>query len=56
MINLTPHAISVLLNDGTTKVFEPSGTIARVSTVETVIGEVDGITVVILGDICREVL
>ena len=46
MINLTPHAIKVQLADGTVTVFEPSGTLARVSTLETVVGEYAGVPVV----------
>ena len=37
MINLTPHAISVQKADGSMLVIEPSGTVARVATIETVI-------------------
>ena len=45
MRNLTPHSIHVAV-DGEIRVFPPSGEIARVSTVEQVIGEFNGITVV----------
>ena len=45
MRNLTPHSIRVAV-DGEIRVFPPSGEIARVSTVEQVIGEFNGITVV----------
>lgn len=38
MLNLTPHAITVRSPDGTDHTFQPSGTVARVATVETVIG------------------
>jgi len=45
-INLTSHAISVKKNDGSTFTVEPSGIIARVSTHEQVIGELDGVPLV----------
>ena len=45
-INLTPHAIK--LNDGT--VFEPSGTIARVSTNHSEF-DADGICRIVFGDV-----
>ena len=38
MRNLTPHPIAVRSPDGTETVFPPSGTVARVATVETVVG------------------
>jgi len=38
MINLTPHPISLQLADGTLITFPVSGTVARVSTIESVIG------------------
>ena len=41
MLNLTPHAISVMdTNTGEVIVLPPSGTIARVSTTEVVVGTV----------------
>ena len=45
-INLTPHALSVLLPDGSTITFQPSGTVARVTTEEVVVGETGGIPLV----------
>lgn len=45
IVNLTPHAITVRLESGD-RVFEPSGTEARVATTATPAGEVDGIPVV----------
>lgn len=45
MLNLTPHQITVIKDDGTTFVFDPSGTVARVSTVEEVVGVVGGVPV-----------
>lgn len=45
-VNLTPHPIVVRLSDGTERKFEPSGTVARVSSTDEVVGEVDGIPVV----------
>ena len=45
LINLTPHAITV--NNGTvSKVYEPSGMVARVNTESKVIGSVDGFEIV----------
>lgn len=44
LINLTPHAINIIVN-GETKTIEPSGTIARVVMTQERIGEVDGIPV-----------
>ena len=38
MLNLTPRAITVRAPDGTDHVFQPSGTIARVSMLEQQIG------------------
>lgn len=38
MLNLTPHSITVVGADGTEKTFPPSGQVARVATVEAVIG------------------
>ena len=46
MLNLTPHAITIQRPDGTRVTFEPSGSLARVSTVEVVVGEYNGIPVV----------
>jgi len=47
-VNLTPHTIKIvaLATDGKEIVVEPSGTIARVETIEKVIAEVDGIPIV----------
>lgn len=41
MLNLTPHPITIRCVDGYEVTFPPSGTVARVSTVETVIGSRD---------------
>lgn len=38
MLNLTPHAIVVRSPDGTDHVFPPSGKVARVAMLETVVG------------------
>ena len=46
MLNLTPHQIVVRRADGTDVVYPPSGTIARVASVEEVTGEIDGIPVI----------
>lgn len=50
--NLTPHEINIFL-DGNMISIPPSGTIARVDSVDTVIGNVDGIPVVrsTMGDV-----
>lgn len=45
-INLTPHAITILLSDGSAITLPPSGTVARVTTEEVVVGETGGIPVV----------
>lgn len=45
MINLTPHAITIRTKDGDVT-FEPSGTVARVETRETTVGERFGVQVV----------
>lgn len=41
MLNLTPHPISLRFSDGYVVTFHPSGTVARVSTIETLIGSMD---------------
>lgn len=46
MINLTPHAITLQRPDGSRVTFPPSGNLARVSTVEVTVGEIDGIPVI----------
>lgn len=53
MLNLTPHAITLIASDGRETVIPPSGTVARVSTTEEVAGMLDGIPVVIrrFGDV-----
>jgi len=54
LINLTPHPITVVGEDGEVKlVIPPSGKIARVKTEQTVIGEINGIPVVktVFGDV-----
>lgn len=38
MLNLTPHPITIVREDGSRVTFEPSGLIARVATTETQIG------------------
>lgn len=43
MLNLTPHAITVRLPDGTERTYPPSGTVARVATYETSAANLDGI-------------
>lgn len=46
LLNLTPHAIVLRLQDGTDTVIPPSGAIARVSMIEEVIGTVAGMPLV----------
>ena len=48
MLNLTPHPISIRRPDGSDLTIQPSGTVARVATVETVVGicPVTGVPVV----------
>lgn len=43
MLNLTPHAITVRLPDGSERTFQPSGTVARVTTFQTSAANLDGI-------------
>lgn len=45
-INLTPHALSVMLPDGSTITIAPSGIIARVATEEVVVDQVAGVPVI----------
>ena len=42
MLNLTPHAITVRLPDGSDRTFPPSGVVARVVTYETSAANIDG--------------
>lgn len=53
MLNLTPHDIVVELEDGSRVTFPTSGTVARVSVTESVVGEVNGIPVIetVYGDV-----
>lgn len=46
MINLTPHEIVIILASGAEVRIPPSGNIARVSTADVIVGEVDGIPVI----------
>jgi len=46
VINMTPHAITVD-NGNEVKVYEPSGTVARVTMVKDTVGEIDGFEVVV---------
>jgi hypothetical protein len=43
MLNLTPHAITVQLPNGSERTFQPSGTVARVVTFQTSAANLDGI-------------
>ena len=47
MLNLTPHAITVRLPDGTDRIYPPSGTLARVEMEEEVAFHLHGIVPVI---------
>ena len=46
LLNLTPHAVVLRREDGSEVTLPPSGTVARVTTREVVVGEVDGVTVI----------
>lgn len=46
LLNLTPHAVVLHRDDGTTETVRPSGTVARVSQVATRVGTVAGVPVV----------
>ena len=46
-VNLTPHPIVVRREDGSEFTIAPSGAIARVSTTEKVVDNVDGVPVVV---------
>ena len=47
MLNMTPHAIAIVSNDGAKTIIPPSGKVARVKTAETVIDSLDlGINIV----------
>lgn len=54
MLNLTPHAITIKTPNGSTT-FQPSGTVARVNTIEKVVGTctVTGVEVIVrtLGEV-----
>lgn len=47
MLNLTPHAITIRRADGSEVTFPPSGTVARVNTVELGIGTFEGVPVIV---------
>ena len=44
--NCTPHPISIVQRDGSTLTIPPSGELARVSTVESPPGDLDGVMVI----------
>ncbi|NBW21235.1 MAG: hypothetical protein EBR82_76065 [Caulobacteraceae bacterium] len=46
LFNLTPHAVVLVLADGTLVAFPPSGKVARVSQLVTRVGTVSGVPVV----------
>lgn len=43
--NLTPHAVRIVLKDGTEHVYEPTD-LARVSQESVIVGEIDGVEIV----------
>ena len=45
-VNLTPHTINVRLANGSFRTIEPSGTVARVSSVTEVVKTIEGINIV----------
>jgi len=45
-VNLTPHEIKIVGEDGEVRVVPPSGQIARVRSEQTVVGEVNGVPIV----------
>jgi len=45
IINLTPHAVTIYRDGQPVRTIEPSGTVARVTSISEHIGEVDGIPV-----------
>ncbi len=47
MLNLTPHPITIRRPDGVEVTFPPSGTVARVNTVERGISTFDGVPVIV---------
>lgn len=47
IVNLTPHTVNIIDEKGNvTRSYEPSGTVARVSTVSQEVGTLDGVPVV----------
>ncbi|MFZ9363708.1 MAG: hypothetical protein ACO25T_08775 [Arenimonas sp.] len=42
-MNLTPHAVRVVLDKGRTQTFDPSGTVARVTTASRTVADLGGI-------------
>ena len=45
LVNLTPHEVVVLCEDGSRKVFPPSGQIARVEVEDVCLGQIDGMPI-----------
>ncbi len=45
-INLTPHPINIVMEDGSVKIVPPSGTIARCRETVSVVGDLDGVPVI----------
>ncbi|MDR0398169.1 MAG: hypothetical protein LBH36_03280 [Candidatus Nomurabacteria bacterium] len=46
IINLTPHAVSIIAEDGTVKAAFPSKGVARATQAQEVVGDLDGIELV----------
>jgi len=46
MINLTPHVITLRLPDGQDVTLQPSGTVARISMLEEIVGTVAGLPLI----------
>ena len=45
LVNLTPHTLNIVKQDGTVLDLAPSGKVARVTTTSVVVGEIDGIEI-----------
>ena len=43
LVNLTPHALNLILASGEVRTVAPSGNVARCATVSEVVGEVNGV-------------
>jgi hypothetical protein len=45
IVNLTPHTLNIVRQDGTVLDIAPSGKVTRVTTTSVVVGEIDGIEI-----------